>query len=225
MTCREKLAKEHPEYINNWFKGGCAGCPHDYGYLPKPISCVTTNCAKCWDREIPSNIPTIGPGDYVLLKPWKDITQPVGITRDVWDRLCKDYRKIVSLDRCCGRISLIQIIEIEDDGTRHLWYVQPSSVEKYEFRWNVEPLMPKEKKMDISWKEIRELIEDAMEKRDRSVSLYFNPGTGMSVSVYPWPDADELYEQYKKGRITANDYRAKMGLPMVKNAEKFMSKE
>lgn len=29
---------------------------------------------------------------------------------------------------------------------------------------------------------------------------------------------------YQKGRITANDFRAKMGLPMVKNAEKFMKR-
>lgn len=75
------------------------------------------------------------------------------------------------------------------------------------------------------WQEVHTLIDEAMEKRDRLVSLYFNPETGMSVSVYPWPDAEDLYDMYQKGRITANDFRAKMRLPMVKNAEQFMSKE
>lgn len=65
------------------------------------------------------------------------------------------------------------------------------------------------------WQEVHTLIDDAMEKRDRSVSLYFNPETGMSVNVYPWPDPDELYEMYKDGKITANDFREKMGLPRV----------
>ena len=67
------------------------------------------------------------------------------------------------------------------------------------------------------WEEVHTLIDDAMEKRDRSVSVYFHPENGLSVNVYPWPDADELYDMYQKGRITANDFRAKMGLPMVRN--------
>lgn len=79
--------------------------------------------------------------------------------------------------------------------------------------------------MDMHWPHIQYLVEEAAKKRDRSVSIFISPDTGISVSVYPWPDADELYEQYKKGRITANDFRVKMGLPMVKNPENFMSKE
>lgn len=139
MTCREKLAEEHPECVDYRFCGGCNGCPHDYHYLPEPSSeeCMHMDCTDCWNREIP--------------------------------------------------------------GTE-------------------------KSKPDISWEQIKELIDGAMAKRDRSVSLYFNPDTGMSVSVYPWPDADDLYEQYSKGRITANDFRAKMGLPLVKNAEQFMKK-
>lgn len=73
-----------------------------------------------------------------------------------------------------------------------------------------------------NWEEVHKIIEDAVEKGDRSVSIYFNPGVGMSVSVYPWPDAEELYDMYQKGRITANDFRSKMGLPNdVKNTENF----
>lgn len=74
------------------------------------------------------------------------------------------------------------------------------------------------------WEEVHTIIDDAVEKKDRMVSVYFHPETGCSVNVYPWPDADELYEQYKKGRITANDFRIKMGLPMVKDAEAFMKR-
>lgn len=71
---------------------------------------------------------------------------------------------------------------------------------------------------------IRQIIEDAMKHRDRSVSIFFTPTNGMSVAVYPWPDAEELYEMYKDGRITANDFREKMGLPRVKNPEQFMKR-
>lgn len=65
------------------------------------------------------------------------------------------------------------------------------------------------------WQEVHTLIDDAMEKRDRTVSVYLHPENGLSVNVYPWPDADELYEMYKDGKITANDFREKMGLPRV----------
>lgn len=74
------------------------------------------------------------------------------------------------------------------------------------------------------WNEVHTIIDEAVEKHDRSVSIYISPEGVMSVTVQPWPDADELYDMYQKGRITANDFRAKMGLPMVKNAEKFMKR-
>lgn len=77
----------------------------------------------------------------------------------------------------------------------------------------------------IPWDKIREIIEDGMQKRDREIHLYFNPQAGLSVNFYPWPDAETLYEDYKKGRITANDFREKMGLPRVKNAENFMKRD
>lgn len=62
MTCREKLAIDCPEYVNDSWDGGCKGCPGSYGYLPRPIWCEEdcdssaaryNKCAKCWDREIP----------------------------------------------------------------------------------------------------------------------------------------------------------------------------
>ena len=74
------------------------------------------------------------------------------------------------------------------------------------------------------WNEVHTIIDEAVEKHDRSVSVYISPEGAMSVTVQPWPDADELYDMYQKGRITANDFREKMGLPMVKNAEKFIKR-
>lgn len=50
MTAREKLAMEHPEFIDEKHCGGCKGCPDQYGYLPCPDEAT---CANCWDREIP----------------------------------------------------------------------------------------------------------------------------------------------------------------------------
>lgn len=71
---------------------------------------------------------------------------------------------------------------------------------------------------------IRQIIEDAMKHRDRSVSIFFTPTNGMSVAVYPWPDGEDLYQMYKDGQITASDFRMKMGLTAVKNPEQFMKR-
>lgn len=78
-------------------------------------------------------------------------------------------------------------------------------------------------KPNTDWENIKELIDDAMTKRDRSVSIYIyiHPENGISVNVYPWPDAEELYEMYKDGKITANDFREKMGLPRVETKGDF----
>lgn len=58
MTCREKLQLEHPEFVSDFYDGGCSGCPHEYGYLPIPDGCGSggwdgITCTACWDREIP----------------------------------------------------------------------------------------------------------------------------------------------------------------------------
>ena len=56
MTCREKLAMEHPEDVNEKWTGGCYGCPSDYGYrldTPENCDCFSEEiCAACWDREV-----------------------------------------------------------------------------------------------------------------------------------------------------------------------------
>ena len=55
MTCRERLAIEHPEKISDRHDGGCSGCPSAYNYMEDPIYCEVSHyrCTKCWDREIP----------------------------------------------------------------------------------------------------------------------------------------------------------------------------
>lgn len=56
MTCREKLAIEHPDEVHDSYEGGCRGCPNYYGYLEKPVECRfggSISCTECWDREIP----------------------------------------------------------------------------------------------------------------------------------------------------------------------------
>lgn len=88
--------------------------------------------------------------------------------------------------------------------------------------WNRE--IPNSEPEPNSKLDIHALIDDAMRKRDRSVVIYIHPENGMSVSVYPRPDVDDLWTLYEDGRITANEFRAKMNLPMVKNAEKFMKR-
>lgn len=53
MTFREKLAKEHPDCINEIFMGGAKYCPFKYGYESQRDDCSGITCAECWDREIP----------------------------------------------------------------------------------------------------------------------------------------------------------------------------
>ena len=60
MTCREKLAMEHPGGVDTECVGGCKGCPHTYGYAKKPEYCKPTeeNCTKCWGREVETEVET-----------------------------------------------------------------------------------------------------------------------------------------------------------------------
>ena len=54
MTCREKLAIEHPEEVHSGFLGDCNDCPHTYGYAKEPEGCKngSLNCWECWNREV-----------------------------------------------------------------------------------------------------------------------------------------------------------------------------
>lgn len=70
-----------------------------------------------------------------------------------------------------------------------------------------------------SWNEIHTIIDEALEKRDRSVSIYISGDGGMSVNVYPWPDPEDLYQMYCRGEITFNDFRTKAGLSQMSEAD------
>lgn len=73
-----------------------------------------------------------------------------------------------------------------------------------------------EKIFIASWQEAHTIVDDAMKKGDRSVSIYISPNGGMSISVYPWPDEETLRAAYEQGKISYNDYRTKIGLCAVK---------
>ena len=64
--------------------------------------------------------------------------------------------------------------------------------------------------MDINL--IKEIIEEAVTKRDRSVSIYLSPETGMNVSVYPWPDAEACSEMFRRGEISLSEYHRMVGI-------------
>lgn len=80
-----------------------------------------------------------------------------------------------------------------------------------------------QKNLIATWQEARSIVDDAMNKGDRSVSIYVSPEGGVSISVYPWPDEESLRTAYELGKISYSDYRAKLGLPMIKNNEKLFS--
>lgn len=73
-----------------------------------------------------------------------------------------------------------------------------------------------EKIFIASWQETHTIVDDAMKKGDRSVSIYISPDGGMSISVYPWPDEETLRAAYEQGKISYNEYRTKIGLGAVK---------
>ena len=66
-----------------------------------------------------------------------------------------------------------------------------------------------------SWQEAHTIVDDAMAKGDRAVCIYLSPDGGMSISVSPWPDEGSLRVAYEQGKISYNDYRAKLGLPRI----------
>lgn len=43
--------------------------------------------------------------------------------------------------------------------------------------------------------EIHKIIDIAAEKRDRYVSIYMQPESGISVTVYPWPEVADVNKE------------------------------
>lgn len=67
------------------------------------------------------------------------------------------------------------------------------------------------------WQEVHTIVDDAMAKGDRTVTIYISPDGGMSIVVSPWSDEESLRAAYEQGKISYNDYRAKLGLSPVRN--------
>ena len=77
---------------------------------------------------------------------------------------------------------------------------------------------------EINWEEIRKIVDDTAAKRDRKVMIFISPTTGTSISIEPWPDMDELYQMYREGKITFNDFRVRSGLSLIREEDFINSK-
>lgn len=89
MTCREKLAIEHPEKVGDFY-AGCFGCPHQYGYAKRECD---YKCRECWDRPVeqpeetkqPENALKIEIGKKYKLKEYDAVGDHHGISRYTWN--------------------------------------------------------------------------------------------------------------------------------------------
>lgn len=64
------------------------------------------------------------------------------------------------------------------------------------------------------------LIEDLMSNGGKRILITFGEDGRPSVGVYPYPDFDDIYQMYQEGKITMNDFREKIGLPILEYKEK-----
>lgn len=81
MTCKEKLAIEHPDCVDPGCNGGCKLCPSSYGYLDDDANlCHSSKCAECWNREIPGT-PSIG--QKLGIPPFIYTSEPIGKVKEV----------------------------------------------------------------------------------------------------------------------------------------------
>lgn len=55
----------------------------------------------------------------------------------------------------------------------------------------------KAKFLDTCWNEVHRIIDEAMAKRDRTVTIYISPDGGMSVNLSPWPEPAESSDDTK----------------------------
>lgn len=66
------------------------------------------------------------------------------------------------------------------------------------------------------WERMAKIVEEAVQKRDRMVTIFFSPETGMNVSVTPWPDTEEMTRLRTVGLISENDFRRGIGLSPIR---------
>lgn len=115
MTCREKLAMEHPEEVDmKWF-GGCNDCPASYGYASTPEWCAPFNsvCTKCWDREV----------DDITVKPvrntteeYRDMDLEMGLDNEEDDR--NEEESIIKDKECCTETDAGNVTDIPKGNGR-----------------------------------------------------------------------------------------------------------
>lgn len=54
MTCREKLALDHPDWDSETLEHHVYNdCPHEYGYVVDGCSTMDGNCTRCWNQHVP----------------------------------------------------------------------------------------------------------------------------------------------------------------------------
>ena len=79
-----------------------------------------------------------------------------------------------------------------------------------------EPDIDIQKLYNEQWERMAKIIEETVQKRDRSVTIFFSPETGMNVSVTPWPDTEEMTRLWTVGLISENDFRRGIGLSPIR---------
>lgn len=99
MTCKELLAKEHPEKISDIPNGGCYGCPSTYGYV-SAVPCADHTCDECWNGEVVHYPGKTNTYEYACeLQPGMDIHGKVSVPspaeyNDILLAIAKDIGKI-----------------------------------------------------------------------------------------------------------------------------------
>lgn len=106
MTCREKLAIEHPTLVNDIYCGGCADCPQDFNYISfDNCLCVKSRseldglsykeCTACWDQEV-EEVKTEAPADSSeeKINTETHTTDPYQDTVDALHEGCEELGKI-----------------------------------------------------------------------------------------------------------------------------------
>ena len=173
MTCKEKLAIEHPDKIDPCCKGGCEGCPSTYGYLPIPDYCDYPEnypCTKCWDREIPET-ETKKPYKVIAeIKPQIDISALVDEAMEKKDRTVHIFimGDNISVDVRPLEESDPRWIVHEENRTRHVVRYQFECSECRTYSQDPTPYCPfcgeKLRMPVIEDKRVKDVSEDSVEE-------------------------------------------------------------
>ena len=156
---------------------------------------------------------------YVQLKSINDIDSSwvAGIPHSWVIKACEKPIKITGISPL-GSGETMLLLQSEDFPLSY--FVNAKAVKSIIGKLRRENVM-ENRALITCWQEVHTIIDDAMEKRDRTVSVFINPVTGMSITVHPWPDVSDLWDMYQKGEITKNDLREMIGLPRMKGEDTY----